>query len=237
MGMRTLFLLLSLIAALAGSGCATLSALLYWRLGVHRPVPIRHLPTPQGYESRGIDVSHHQGRIDWGQVATSGRADFAWIKATEGVSHRDRRFAHNWREARDNGVEVGAYHYFSFCRSGAEQAEHFISVVPRAWGTLPHAVDVELDSGCNRRVDAGWLDAELRVWLDTVEAHYGQRPVVYASSVFARDFLDLDSLQADLWVAAYTRAPSDELGWAYWQHTSRGTLPGIRGPVDLNVRR
>ena len=110
-------------------------------------------------------------------------------------------------------------------------------MVPRSAGSLPHAVDVEEDSRCNRSVDPAWLNTELKIWLDRVEAHYGVRPLVYASSRFANDYLDLSVLQTELWVAAYTREPSHVDGWRVWQHTSRGRVPGITGPVDLNVMR
>ncbi|TIM61446.1 MAG: lysozyme, partial [Mesorhizobium sp.] len=82
------------------------------------------------YPVRGIDVSHHQRQIDWRRVAADDVA-FAIIKATEGGDHVDGAFAANLREARAAGLAVGAYHFFTFCRPGADQANNFISVVPR----------------------------------------------------------------------------------------------------------
>src|SRR5262245_12494312 len=68
----------------------------------------------------GIDVSHHQGAIDWAQVKASGQT-FAFIKATEGADFRDKRFSENWRQARAEGLVTGAYHYFTFCSPGVAQ--------------------------------------------------------------------------------------------------------------------
>src|SRR5262245_5178777 len=61
----------------------------------------------------GVDLSHHQGRIDWGKVRAS-KAAFAFIKATEGATFTDPAFATNWSGARDAGVLRGAYHFFTF---------------------------------------------------------------------------------------------------------------------------
>lgn len=91
---------------------------------------------------RGIDVSHHQGDIDWQRVAADDVA-FAIIKATEGGDHIDDAFATNLSEARAAGLVVGAYHFFTFCRPGADQAKNFLAVVPRGEPMLPPVVDIE----------------------------------------------------------------------------------------------
>ena len=87
---------------------------------------------------RGIDVSHHQGVVDWGKVAKSDVA-FVILKATEGGDYVDDTFARNLAGAKAAGLVVGAYHFFTFCRPGAEQAK----VVPRDRPMLPPAVDIE----------------------------------------------------------------------------------------------
>ena len=81
-----------------------------------------HEKTPllDGYSVHGIDVSAYQGRIDWAEVA-SHDVQFAFIKATEGVTLRDQRFRRNWDAARKAGVYRGAYHYFQPNYDGAQQ--------------------------------------------------------------------------------------------------------------------
>lgn len=82
-------------------------------------------PRPAGqYRVRGIDVSHHHGEIDWAQVAQSGVA-FVSVKASEGGELSDPRFLANVTGARAAGLKVGAYHFFTFCRPGEDQAKTF----------------------------------------------------------------------------------------------------------------
>ena len=73
-------------------------------------------PDRNVYPLRGIDVSNHQGQIDWPRVAKDDVA-FAIIKATEGGDFVDKSFARNIEAARAAGLTVGAYHFFTFCRA------------------------------------------------------------------------------------------------------------------------
>ena len=86
-------------------------------------------PSDRDFPSQGIDVSHHQGPIEWPLLPRQG-VDFAYIKATEGGDFRDSAFAANWAGARAAGIARGAYHFFTLCRSGADQAANFIAAVP-----------------------------------------------------------------------------------------------------------
>src|SRR5215813_13726549 len=95
---------------------------------------------PLRYEVIGVDVSRHQGPIDWRMLAGSG-VNFAYIKATEGAAFRDSHFTTNWSEAAIAGVPRGAYHFLTQCRSGADQAQNFIATVPRDPQALPHVID------------------------------------------------------------------------------------------------
>lgn len=190
---------------------------------------------PRGYENHGIDVSAWQRRIDWDAVAGSGEVQFAFVKATEGSTHVDRRFAANWSGALDVGMPVGAYHYFSACRTGREQAEHFLATVPFDEAGLPPVLDVEVDGRCNGPERLGEAMPEVQVWLDLVEEAVGRRPLVYGSDRFQQDALG--ALEHPRWVAAWSGAPRRTPGWEVWQHTDRGSVPGIRGPVDRNVAK
>ncbi|MEZ4322374.1 MAG: GH25 family lysozyme [Myxococcota bacterium] len=196
-----------------------------------RGPPVR---PPAQYGVRGIDVSHHQGWVDWPRVAESREVSFVFVKATEGTTHVDRRFHRNWAGAREAGLRVGAYHYFSLCRTGADQAAHFIATVPRVPDGLPPVVDIEADRRCNRDDRLARTGVEVAAWVDAVQAHFGVRPLVYASSSFERTHLAPAGIGGPLWLAAYTRSPRNR-GWTFWQYTDRGRVPGIRGPVDGNV--
>ncbi|MEM1008274.1 MAG: GH25 family lysozyme, partial [Myxococcota bacterium] len=104
-------------------------------------------PLRTRYPIRGIDVSHHQGRIRWSKIKSQ-EIRFAYLKATEGKDFIDRRFLENWRLARRAKIITGAYHFFTFCSSGKAQAEHFWSFLPKGQKMLIPAVDVEFGGNC-----------------------------------------------------------------------------------------
>jgi len=185
---------------------------------------------------QGVDVSWHQGPIDWRALAADNVA-FAYIKATEGGDHVDPRFARNWEDARTAGVRRGAYHFFTLCRPGAVQAEHFIDTVPREAGALPPALDLEHKGPCRLGPTMTDVVAEARVFMDRVEAHYGVRPIIYTT----REFHDahLRELQGErFWLRSlFTRPTWREREWVIWQHHNGGRKRGVSGPVDLNTFR
>lgn len=123
-------------------------------------------------ERYGVDVSAHQGEINWHRVASDG-IEFAYIKASEGGDFTDSRFAENWTAAGEAGLDRGAYHFFTLCRPGDEQARHFIAVAPPDPPALAPAVDLELAGNCTRRPPASDVQAELRAFLEIVEAAWG----------------------------------------------------------------
>ena len=82
-------------------------------------------PDEEHYPIRGLDVSHHQGLIDWARIPTE-RYRFVYIKATEGGDFWDKSFKQNWKQAMNAGLTVGAYHFFTLCRLGDEQAPYRI---------------------------------------------------------------------------------------------------------------
>jgi lysozyme len=147
-------------AALLLTAVAAPSAFAHARHAEHHRQHAHHRePSPA---SRGIDVSHYQGAINWRAVAHD-HVTFAYIKATEGADTRDARFARNWRGAQSAGLRVGAYHYFNFCRSGRAQAANFLAATPRG-GALPPAVDLEPPSR-HCRVSGPAVHRELATYL------------------------------------------------------------------------
>jgi len=184
----------------------------------------------------GIDVSAHQGPIDWDAV-TRGDVRFAYMKATEGSDFVDPRFAFNWRGAERAGIARGAYHYFTLCRSGAQQAANFIRTVPRSASALPPAVDLEHMGPCLHGPTATHVDEEITRFLDIVEAHYGVRPILYTT----REFHDahLSALPRERWwIRSLYTPPEFRRGeWVIWQHHNGAHRAGISEPVDLDAFR
>jgi lysozyme len=192
-------------------------------------------PGLQPGERYGIDVSSYQGDIDWPRVADADVA-FAYIKATEGGTFTDDQFRHNWDAARAAGIKIGAYHFFTLCRSGAEQATHFLATVPRAPGLLPAAIDLELPGNCRDRPPQKWLNTQLVAFVATVEKATGQPLVFYVGDSFA-DRYELPTAAArPLWRRQLLRRPAGDRWWI-WQCHNRASIEGIAGAVDLNVMR
>lgn len=196
-------------------------------------------PDPERFPALGIDVSRHQGRIDWQTVAAQPRIRFAYLKATEGTGWVDPTFARNWAAARREGLRVGAYHYFGFCTPGADQARHFLSVLPSAADMLPPALDVESDPWCPTPPSREVLLAEIDAWCSAVEAATGKRPILYVTGESYRALLAGSGRQNLLWVRSLLAEPRPEGGeaWAFWQWHARGRLPGVAGIVDLDAYR
>ena len=195
---------------------------------------------PHHYPVHGIDVSKYQGNIDWNRVRRSG-VSFAFIKATEGGDHMDEMFAEHWKGARQAGMRRGAYHYFYFCRPAREQARWFIDNVPREASGLPHVLDMEwnpFSPTCTLRPDGATVRREAKIFLDMLERHYGRRPIIYTTIDFFRDTGIGQLGGTDFWLRSVAGHPSEKYGnarWTFWQYTGTGVVPGVNGPVDINV--
>ena len=194
---------------------------------------------PEGYEIHGIDVSHHQGHIDWDKLKDRGMIDkfpvrFVMIKATEGSTQTDENFQENFHQAREHGFTRGAYHFYSVHSPAETQARHFLSQVKLENGDLPPVLDVEHKP--KQQTDEEFRTSVLK-WLDIVENHYKVKPIIYTYYKFKMKYLN-DSIfdQYPYWIAHYYVDSVEYRGrWKFWQHTDAGKLPGIKGNVDLNI--
>ncbi len=194
-------------------------------------------PSESDYPVQGIDVSHHQGRIDWRPLPAQG-VDFAYIKASEGGDFRDRAFAANWAGARTAGVRRGAYHFFTLCRSGADQAANFIAAVPAEADALAPAVDLEHLGNCSRKLSLEAFHKELADYLRLVEGHYGKPALLYLTREFDEAYQVSARVRRPLWLRSLLVEPSfGARPWHLWQVSNFRRLRGIEGRVDWNVRR
>lgn len=194
----------------------------------------QYRPALRDGERYGIDVSNHQGDIDWARVAGDD-IDFAYIKATEGGDWVDARFSTNWSAAGEAGLERGAYHFFTLCRPGKEQADNFLRVV-RDVGELPPALDLELAGNCSNRPDYEFVLAEVSAFIGRVESATGQRVLLYIGDDFESLYPAQDGLDRLLWHRRWYRRPNVD-GWLIWQVSGMAHVDGIRADVDLNVMR
>lgn len=193
-------------------------------------------PSRADFPVWGIDVSHHQGTIDWARVRSSGM-DFAYVKASEGGDFRDDTFGVSWRAARAAGIPRGAYHFFTLCRTGEEQANNFIAAVGDDMGELPPVIDAEFVGNCAKRPPVNDVAGELATMVTLVRQRFGRPPVLYVTYEFYDLYLEKALLTSPLWIRDIWRRPHlpEGRGWLFWQFHNRGAVDGVTGPVDLNV--
>ncbi|MCX8567552.1 MULTISPECIES: GH25 family lysozyme [Hyphomicrobiales] len=211
------------------------------RFGDAKPINFGRTMSPKNFAVHGVDVSRWQGEIDWPKLRTQG-ANFAYIKATDGGDHLDPMFKKNWREAEAAGLKRGAYHFFYWCRTAGEQADWFIRNVPKVPGALPPVIDVEYngESSCKRRHSPEKIREKMQVFMDKLERHYGQRPVIYTAPDFYRDNLRGHFQDYPFWLRAVAEPPSKVYpgrNWVFWQYSGSGLSHGVDGKIDLNVFR
>jgi lysozyme len=198
--------------------------------GTHSP---RRLPV------HGVDVSRWQGNINWMKLRTQG-ANFAYIKATDGGDHLDPMFKRNWHAAGEAGMRRGAYHFFYWCRTAGEQADWFIRNVPKVDNALPPVIDVEWngESRCRKRPSRERVLEKMQVFMDKLEQHYGQRPVIYTAPDFYEDNLQGAFPNHHFWLRAVAQHPRKVYPgrkWVFWQYSGSGLSKGVEGRIDLNV--
>jgi len=221
------------VAALAG--LALVAVLVCRHFAGDDLLALRALACDVGPTTRGIDVSYFQDSIAWKRVRQAG-VQFAFIRVSDGLTMSDPKFAHHWAGAKRVGVLRGAYQYFRAEESAIAQADLMIAAIRRDPGELPPVIDIEVDGG----KPPAQLAARIRAWVERVRGQLRVEPIVYTGPDFWRERVGgADLTGQPLWLAHYTQScptvPSPWTRWTFWQHTDRGTVPGIDGPVDLNL--
>lgn len=198
---------------------------------------------PNSMQLLGIDVSHHQGLIDWDKVKSayvkSKPLSFVFIRATYGRWKNDKYFTYNWKATQQVGLLRGAYHYYLPSQSALAQADKFLSRVcdldGNYLGDLPPVLDIEELPVEKDRDD---FHKDIQIWLDRVENKTGMRPIIYAGSKFYKVHLFPKFKSYPFWVAHYQiSSPSVPSGQTYdlWQFTDKARIDGICSSVDLNI--
>lgn len=182
--------------------------------------------------AEGIDLSHHNGQVDWPRLSTA-NLSFVYLKATEGERHVDTQFQANWQGALRHHWQTGAYHFYLLCQDGPLQAANFIRQVEVRGDALPPAVDLEHAHNCAPHAGRAETLSDLREFLEALEAEYGAVPVIYTTPAFHAEWLAGEGFDRHpLWVRSLEGPPS--LPHAIWQYSMKGRAPGVTGPVDLN---
>nr|WP_145404224.1 glycoside hydrolase family 25 protein [Paenibacillus xylanexedens] len=200
--------------------------------------------------AQGIDVSHHNGSIDFKKVAADG-ISFVFVKATQGKSFRSAKFLQFVKDAKAAGLLVGAYHYVDDSAGSVDaakaEAQNFYRAIQDAGGIgvfdLPPVMDYESNKNGYSKAT---ITAVAKTFLEEIYKLTGVKPLVYTYPAFIGNFTGLSSYP--LWIARYsTQTPADASGWTswdFWQYSDGATggfLPrgnrkvdGISGAVDLN---
>lgn len=185
-------------------------------------------------EHRGIDVSAHQGTIDWPTVKASG-IEFAYIKSSEGGDWVDDHFQRNWEGAEAAGIRRGAYHFFTLRRPGADQAANFLKVAPPDAHSLPPVVDLEFGGNTSVRPPRETIVRELGTFIERVETAHKRPLILYLLPEFEETYSVYREFPRRIWMRSLMMRPPADLHWTLWQYTPMGRVPGIQGDVDLNI--
>lgn len=181
--------------------------------------------TLKGYH--GIDVSNHQGKIDWKQVANDKNIQFVYIKATEGATYVDKSYSRNITEARKHGFKVGSYHYLRNTSIIKEQFKNFKNVAAKESQDLIPMVDVE------EHVDKD----SIKLFCQLIESHYGKKPAIYGTNRSYNSFCAPDFNDYVLMIGRYGKKEPIIIGLGHydiWQYSEKGSIPGIPKKVDLD---
>lgn len=194
----------------------------------------------------GVDVSSHQGQIDWAQVRADG-VEFAIIRLGfrgygNGELKIDQRALENLQNAKAAGLDVGAY-FFSQAitpEEAVEEARFALEILNGMALDLPIAYDWEYisDTARTANVDSATLNACAVAFCETVAAA-GYQPMAYFNPDLALRMLDILALQQKgypFWLAVYTQEMTYPYRVDFWQYTGSGTVAGIQTIVDVNLQ-
>lgn len=192
----------------------------------------------------GVDVSIHQGNIDWQKVKESG-IDFAMIRLGyrgygSGEAELDENYAENIQGAREAGIDAGVY-FFSQAITTEEAVEEANLVIESLKGldiNYPVVYDWEIiydDTARTDNVSVDVLTDCCVAFCETIR-NAGYTPMIYQNKRTTIFKLDLNRLtDYDFWLAEYSSEPTYYYDFDMWQYTNAGSVPGIEGDVDLNI--
>lgn len=197
-----------------------------------------------GTERRvGIDVSEHQGVINWDTVA--GEIDFAFIRLgyrgyTNGNIVTDAYYSTNMQGALANGVPVGVYFYSQAItyEEGVEEANYVLNMLGDYALSYPIVLDREdpmQESARTNNLSKEQHTQAALGFLETIEAA-GRLAMLYTNQMYYALYLDLERIyKYPIWFAQYANEPVWPYEFSIWQYSESGEVPGIYGPVDMNI--
>lgn len=209
------------------AGCLVYSAFWAYNEYISTPPYIDN----ERYPVKGIDISRHNGNIDFKKVKEAGM-DFVFIKASEGGDHRDSNFLDNYRNARAVGLKVGFYHFFRFDKEGVEQGVNFARCVGSRHSDLGLVIDIEQNTNPEDIPKEVVID-RLSSMVDYLNL-LGFRVTFYSNVDGYYDYIAENFRGYPLWICSFHQYPLDA-DWTFWQYSHSGLIEGIEGKVDMNV--
>lgn len=176
---------------------------------------------------KGIDISHHNGSIDFNAVKKEGY-EIVYIKATEGKTYNDPTTQNNYNGAKAAGLKIGFYHFLR-ANDPREEAKHFLDVINGLDVNCKYCIDVETTEGQSK----DQISARVRAFADYLISQ-GKEVCIYTGDNFYANYLNDTVKDLPLWVAHYGVDKPNVNNYAGFQYTSTGRVNGIGGNVDLN---
>lgn len=181
---------------------------------------------------KGIDVSSHNGNINFQEVKNSG-IEVVIIKATEGVDYVDSMVNQHYAGAKSVGLNIGFYHFMSEKTDPRRQAEDFYNCIKdKSYNVLP-CLDIEVN---NYRRSAAEITNRCLEFINRFKELSGQDIMIYTGGYFGRDNLDSRIKCYPGWIAHYGVSQPMETGFPVvgHQYTETGRVNGVNGNVDMN---
>lgn len=196
---------------------------------------------PSNATAQGIDVSYHQGTIDWEKVKNSGQVDFAIIRCGIGMDQTnqdDTQWENNTRECERLGIPYGTflYSYADTVEKARSEAQHVIRLVQGKNLTYPIYYDME-DNSVMNKIDSKTAGEIAQTFLNTLEANGYKNVAVYSSKSLFETKLTADIFNRyPRWVAHYNDTCGYQGSYHMWQYINKGQIDGITGNVDLDYK-
>lgn len=188
------------------------------------------------YPIAGIDVSKHNGDIDFNLVRDDDY-QFVFIKASEGKTYKDDAFAENYQRAVEAGLKVGAYHFFRKNRTGREQADNFLGVVGNRHFDLPLVIDLEDDWGNGATISRATALERVMEMIGILQDK-GYDVMIYTNKDGYDKYYKGMLGDCDLWLCSFTSPDLlPNLPHSFQQYSFEGKVSGVKSDVDLNVFR
>ena len=209
--------------------CVAWAALQAWRWWRYTPPYVERSVFPV----QGIDISAHNGMMNLQAAHTQDTLSFAIIKASEGVTFRDKNFRLNYDKGQKAGMLLGAYHYFRFDCAGTEQARNLLSAIGDRELPLGLFIDVE-EHGNATGVPEKKIAERLTAMVEYLNL-LGHNVTLYSNMDGYYTYIEPTLPGADLWIASFKAVPPALPNLWFWQYSHSGRVSGSRGPVDLDA--